>query len=313
MPLPSDERILELSRKFIQQFDEMFGVHPGFRPAHAKGVLLSGIFTPAPEAASLTKAFHIQNPSTPVSVRFSNSTGLPLLPDNDPKADPRGCAVRFHLAEHVHTDIVAHAANGFPVRTGEEFLEFLKAAVASESATTSPKPIEVFLGSHPSALRFIQLPKPAPVSFATEEFFGVTAMRFINASGASQYGRYRIIPEAGVAHLNEADTKSKDENYLFNEITERIVKNPVVMNVQVQLAEPGDIADDATQIWPEDRRLLPFGKITLKEPVNEQIAEQKKIIFDPIPRVEGIEPSGDPLLELRAAVYLISGRRRRQA
>jgi catalase len=42
-------------------------------------------------------------------------------------------------------------------------------------------------------------------------------------------------------------------------------------------------------------------------------AEQKKIIFDPIPRVDGIEPSDDPLLELRAAIYLISGRRRRAA
>ena len=37
------------------------------------------------------------------------------------------------------------------------------------------------------------------------------------------------------------------------------------------------------------------------------------IIFDPIPRVDGIEPSNDPLFELRAAIYLLSGRRRRAA
>jgi len=36
------------------------------------------------------------------------------------------------------------------------------------------------------------------------------------------------------------------------------------------------------------------------------------IIFDPIPRVDGIDASDDPLLELRA-VYLLSGRRRRAA
>jgi catalase len=41
--------------------------------------------------------------------------------------------------------------------------------------------------------------------------------------------------------------------------------------------------------------------------------EQKYIIMDPIPRVQGIEPSDDPLLELRAALYLISGRQRRAA
>jgi catalase len=59
--------------------------------------------------------------------------------------------------------------------------------------------------------------------------------------------------------------------------------------------------------------LKPFGKITLTEVIAEQEAEQRKIIFDPIPRLEGIEPSDDPLLELRAAVYLLSGKRRRAA
>ena len=34
----------------------------------------------------------------------------------------------------------------------------------------------------------------------------------------------------------------------------------------------------------------------------DNAAEQKQIIFDPIPRVDGIEPSADPLLELRAAI-----------
>lgn len=44
-----------------------------------------------------------------------------------------------------------------------------------------------------------------------------------------------------------------------------------------------------------------------------KILSSRRMIFDPIPRVDGIEPSDDPLLELRAAIYLLSGRRRRQA
>jgi catalase len=59
--------------------------------------------------------------------------------------------------------------------------------------------------------------------------------------------------------------------------------------------------------------MVPFGRIVLSGLVADQEAEQKQIIFDPIPRVDGIDPSADPLLELRAAVYLMSGRRRRQA
>jgi catalase len=313
MPLPTDEKLLTLSKDVIQQFDGIFGEHPGFRPAHAKGALFTGTFTPSAQAASLTKAPHATRPSTPVTVRFSNSTGVPVIPDNDPNANPRGLAVRFNLAEHVHTDIVSHSTDGFPTHTGEEFLEFLKALASSDLSNIPASPFGAFLGSHPAALAFVQAPKPAPVSFATETYFGVTAFRFTNAEGKSHYGRYRIVPEAGNAHLDDAAAAAKGPNYLFEEIAERIGKEPVNYKILVQLAEDGDKVDDATIHWPAERTLLEFGTLSLTAPVADSDGEQKHIIFDPIPRVEGIEPSADPLLDLRAAVYLVSGRRRRSA
>ena len=313
MPLPSDERILRLSNDLIAQFDTIFGLHPGFRPAHAKGILLSGRFVPSPQAPALTRAPHVARESTPVIARFSSSTGIPLLPDNDPNANPRGLAVRFHLAEHVHTDIVSHSADGFPARTGEEFLEFLRAVAASGPSTPSPTPIESYLGTHPAALAFVQMPKPSPASFAKEAYFGVTALRFINRDGVANYGRFRVTPSAGVEHLGDAAVKAKGANYLFDELTERLAREAVRFEIYVQVAEDGDIVDDSTVHWPESRRLVPFGTIALTEIVPDGEAQQRNIIFDPIPRVDGIEASADPLLELRAAVYLLSGRRRRQA
>ncbi|HVJ82917.1 MAG TPA: catalase, partial [Planctomycetia bacterium] len=122
----------ELAQQLLEALDALAGLHPGFRAAHAKGMMCAGVFTPAPQAAGLTKAPHASRPSTPTTVRFSNSTGLPDVPDNDPgKSGPRGMAIRFHLGEHEHTDVVAHSTDGFPVRTGEEFLEFLLAAAAA--------------------------------------------------------------------------------------------------------------------------------------------------------------------------------------
>jgi len=58
---------------------------------------------------------------------------------------------------------------------------------------------------------------------------------------------------------------------------------------------------------------LELGTIELTQLVVDNPTEQKHIIFDPIPRIEGVEPTADPLFELRAAIYLISGRRRRAA
>jgi catalase len=247
-------------------------------------------------------------------VRFSNSTGIPVIPDNDPNADPRGIAIRFNLAEHVHTDIVAHSTDGFPARTGQEFLELLRViAASSDQSLPHPWPVEVFLGSHPAALAFVQAPKPAPSSFARESYFGVTAMKFTNKDGAARYGRYRIIPAGGNDHLTPDAAAAKGSNYLFEEITDRILRGLVKFRIAVQVADPGDTVDDATVHWPEDRRVVDLGDIQLTALVPDNATEQQRIIFDPIPRLDGIEPSDDPLLELRAAVYLISGRRRRAA
>jgi catalase len=234
MPLPNDEKLLALANDLVEQLKKIFGEHAGFRPAHAKGAMFTGSFTPAAGATSLTKAPHVSRPSTPVTVRFSNSTGLPLLPDNDPNADPRGLAIRFHLAEHVHTDIICHATDGFPTRTGGEFLEFLRAVAASNPAKLSGSPLEAFLGSHPAALAFVQTPKPPPVSFATETFHGVTAMRFTSSGGVSHFGRYRIVPEAGNAYLDDAMSRAKGASYLFDEIAERVTKGGVAFKLLVQ-------------------------------------------------------------------------------
>jgi catalase len=313
MPLPTDEKLIALSNEILQKFEVLFGAHPGFRPAHAKGILLQGTFTPTAEAATLSRAPHFNRPSTPATVRFSNSTGIPVIPDNDPNADPRGCGIRFHLAERVHTDIVAHSVNSFPARTGQDFMEFLTAITLTDLTHIPGSPLEKYLGSHPAALEFVQIPKPPPSSFARETYFGLTAMRFLNKDGVGRYGRFRILPVAGVDHLDAAAVAAKAPNYLFEEIEHRIANEPVKLQVVAQMAEDGDSVNDVTSHWPESRKLLELGQISLTEPILDQAHEQKQIIFDPIPRVDGIDPSDDPLLELRAAIYLLSGRRRRAA
>jgi catalase len=313
MPLPTDPHTLEVSRDLLHALDDLNGVHPGFRAAHSKGILLSGTFTPTAEARTLTRAPHAQRTSTPVWVRFSNSAGFPEVADNDPKsASPRGMAIRFQLAEHVHTDVIGVSTDGFPVRTPEEFVQFLRAAHASGPDAPKPTAIEAFLGTHPKALKFVTTPKPIPTSFARENFFGVNAFKFTNPAGDTRYVRYRTKPVLGTEYVDEKEVASNPPNFLFDDIEDRIAQGPVEFEMFVQLAESGDVVDDATVLWGNDRKEVKFGAIVLTAVVADNAGEQKKIIFDPIPRVEGIEPSGDPLLEARAGVYLMSGRRRRE-
>jgi catalase len=306
---PSETLIKDL----LESFDNLFGLHPGFRPVHAKGIMCSGTFTPSPAAAKLTRAPHAQRPSTRVIVRFSNFTGLPKIPDNDQNAAPRGFAVRFYLAEHVHTDIIGHSHDGFPTRTGEEFLEFARALAASGPDAAKPTQLDAFFAKYPKAKKFFDTPNPVPVSWATESYFAVTAFKFINAENVSQFGRFRIRPELGNKYLSDQEAKQMSENFLSEEMNERLAKGPVKMRIFVQMAGDGDNVSDATVNWPETRTEVDFGTLELTERVNELDPEMVKVIFDPIPRVDGIEPSDDPLIEVRSALYIMSGRRRRAA
>jgi len=315
MPLTQDESLLDLSRRVIEAFDAASGgMHPGFRPAHAKGILLSGSFRPSPDAASLTRAPHFGGAAIPVTVRFSDFAGLPTVPDNDPQgASPRGCAIRFHLAEHVHTDIIGHSVNAFPARTAEEFLEFLTALLATDPAGSHPNAIEQYLAAHPAALAFVQAAKPIPTSFGRESYFSVSAFRFTNAGDVSRYGRYRVLPVAGNEYLDAAGAAAQSPDFLTDEIQARVGRAPVGFRIVVQVAEEGDVLDDATARWPESRTQLVLGELTLTKVAADNVAAQRQIIFDPVPRVDGIAASADPLFEARANIYLMTGRRRRGA
>ena len=234
-----------------------------------------------------------------------------MIPDNDANASPHGIGIRFYLGEHSHTDIVAHTHNGFPTRTGEEFLEMIRAVAATTPDSPKPTPVEKFMSAHPAALHFVQTPNPIPKSFACETFFAVTAFKFTNVEGVSHFGRFQILPLAKAEFYDDAEGKSQPPNFLVDEIATRVASEPVKFKVVVEIAEAGDNVNDATVSWPADRKQIEFGTITLDKIVPNDDAEAKRIIFDPIPRVDGIDPSDDPLIELRSTIYLISGRKRR--
>ena len=307
MPLSTNEATNETARKVIATMKGAFGTPDGFRPAHARGILLTGTFTPSQKAASLSSAHHFNNDAS-VTARFSNSTGIPVIPDNDDNASPRGMAIRFHLpntpdGKRSHTDIVAHSTKFFPARTGEGFLELL-GAIGNGT-------VGDFLATHPSAAAFVQDPKPHPTSFGTEKYFSVSAFKLIAKDGKETLVRYRILPDAGETYLPDAEAKAKDPAYLHNEIQTRIADGPVSFKLLAQVGQEGDVTDDATIHWPNDREVVELGTIKLDAIVPDNDEEQRKIIFDPIPRVEGVGASDDPLLDLRASIYLQSGKERR--
>ena len=128
---------------FVDALNSAFGKQTTQRAAHAKGVVLLGKFVPSAEAASVSKALHFKH-EVPVTVRFSANTGMPKIADADPRAAPRGLAIRFRLPDGTDTDLVTHSYNGFPAKDPEEFQQFFLAMAGSKPGVPSPTPLEAF-------------------------------------------------------------------------------------------------------------------------------------------------------------------------
>jgi catalase len=286
------------------------GIHTGYRFAHAKGLVLTGKFVPTPGARTLSRAAHLVGPAVPVTVRLSDGTGVPQINDDNPNASPRGMAIRFALPRGGFTDIVANSHNGFFVGTAEDFLAFLKAVAGTTPTSPHPSPIEQFLGSHPRALKVITDSKALPKSFATLDFYGNNAFLFVDSAGAKHAGRYQIIPVAGVAHLDSVAASKVTPNYLFDDLRRRIARGPIAYRLFVQLANAGDPTNDGSIVWPNDRKRVELGTITLAAVVPNNDELQKSLTFNPIYLTDGIQLSDDPFVPLRSAVYALSVRHR---
>ena len=302
-------------QSLVQQiFDTMVqeGATPGYRVAHAKGIVCKGTFLPSKAAATLSKAAHFRGASVPVTVRFSNAAHDPSTPDNSPQAGPRGMAIRFGLPGGRRTDIVALSHNGFVVGTGREFLALQKAIVATDPSKPHPWPIEAFLGGRPLAAKFAKEVQVIPASYGTQGFFSNDAFIFVNKKGVKQAGRYQILPAAGQHDLSDAEAKTKSANFLAEELKTRLKTGPVKFRLVVQLPNPGDPTNDGSLVWPDDRKTIDVGTISITSVVADSDAAQKALAVAPTNLTDGIELSDDPLPALRTSVYALSVARRRQ-
>ena len=304
-PTPADSE--SLAQQIADQFVLLAGgIHPGFRYNHAKGIVLTGTFTPTGEGASISRAAHFRGSAVPVIVRLSDASGIPNIPDTHPAAQPHGMAIRFTLPDKSSTDIVAVSHNGFIVGTGEDFLAFLKAVAATKPDSPHPSPVEAFLGTHPRAMQFVIDNAKLPTSFATLSYFSNNAVTFVDAKGKNRAVRYQIIPVAGVQTIESAAVATAGPDYLFTDLPQRLTRGPVQYTLYAQIASPGDPTNDGSIVWPADRQRVRLGTISLTAIAPNNAELQRSLAFSPVNLIDGIELSDDPLPLLRAAVYALS-------
>jgi catalase len=296
-----------LTTQIVDTFYKIYGTHPGFRVNHAKGVVAEGSFVATPAASALSRAALFDGSRIPVTVRFSNDGGFPSVPDGAP-SNPKGMAIKFHMPGGAEVDMVILGTKFFPVATGEEFRDLLVAISQSPADAPKPTKLDQFTASHP---RF-----PAafatgttPDSFADQEYRGMDAFVFVDKAGHRQAVRYIMAPEKSV-HLTAEKAARKPPNFLVDDLPQRIAKKPVAFHLKVQLAAVGDQTKDPSQPWPDNRKVVDLGVLTLDTPVADSLEAQKKLLFLPNRLTDGIELSDDRLPVIRSEVYALSFARR---
>ena len=293
--------------QIVETMRALAGPHPGFRPVHAKGIVCSGTFRGAPQARDVSRAAHLQGQPVPTVIRFANASGNPEV--HDGLANVRSLAVKFQLPDDKNADILANSVEGFPARTPEEFLAFLRAQLP-DPVTGQPTPDAVprFLGNHPAARAFIErlMQKPVPASYGQASYHAEHAFRFTAADGTSRFGRYHWEPEAGEAYLSPDDASARNANFLREELESRLRTAPVVFRLMLQLAAEGDPTDDVTALWPADRTMVELGRLEVTGISPTSATDERRLVFDPTNLTDGIDLSADPIPPARSSAYSIS-------
>jgi catalase len=300
---PRAAKAKETPLSMVNALHTAFGDHHA-RAVHTKGVILEGTFVPAPDAKTIVKEPIFAGGELPVIARFSLFAGVPNLPDNDDGASPAGFALKIKAPDGDDFDIEANQHKDFIVSTFDEFAVFLRALGSTKPNTPHPNPVEQFLASHPHAKEFLGS-RTYPISYAQATYWGVNSVKFTNSAGKSAFVRYRLEPTAGERYLTPEERKAQTTNYLQNEIVSRVGKEPVVFTLLVQVADKQDRVEDPSIAWPDSRKTVKLGTITLTERPTDPDTAQKELLFLPGQSHAGVEPA-DPMLVMRNVAYPIS-------
>lgn len=295
----------------VDTLEKNFGVHPGQRRNHTKGVCAEGSFTATREAASLSRSPVFSGKAIPVVARFSVAGGRPNIPDT--ARNPRGMGLQFTLPDGSHHMMAMLHTPVFGVSTPAAFLENLQAATP-DPATGKPDPEKqkAFAAKYPETKAqadFLKANNP-PASYASTPYFSLHAFRFINAANKGQYVRWHFQPQDGTVFLEESALASTPPDFLEARLKDRVGKGSVKWDMFVTLAEPGDTLTNPTIAWPADRKQVRVGTLELKSVKSQAEGNCSQINFDPMVVSDGVEASDDPVLKFRSPAYAVSFSRR---
>jgi catalase len=291
----------------VSALESTFGITPGERRNHTKGVCAAGEFVGMPGAAIYSRSALFSGKPVPVIARFSLAGGNPKAPDTAKTA--RGMALEFKLPDGSLQHMTMLNTPVFGAAQPQTFLDLI-VAMKPDPATGKPDPekIKAFKASHPDNLaqaEFLANNNP-PTSYANSSYFGIHAFKFINRDNETTLVRWRFVPQDGEKRLSGDELGSSPPDFLEQVLIERTKQGPVRWDMELTVGIPGDPEDNPTLAWPESRKQVKVGTLTISSAMPQKGAACEKINFDPLVMSDGIAPTNDPILLFRSPAYAVS-------
>lgn len=292
-------------QSFIDLFESVSGLHPGFRRNHAKGVAVAGHFESNGDGAELSEAAVFAAGTSPVVGRFSLSGGNPVGADAPGATRGLGLAIGFPGLHQWRTAMVNLPV--FPVNSPQGFFDQLLAS-KPDPATGKPDPAAMakFTAAHPESVAATNIIKQHPPTpgFADSTFSSLNTFYFVSGSGARTPVRWSFVPRQ--AALPAA---KPGRDVLFDALVRQLKSGPLRWDLHLVVGAPDDPVDP-TLLWPTDRRVVNAGVLVLDSVQTEAPGNARDVNFDPLVLPDGIQPSDDPILSARSAIYAASYRAR---
>lgn len=297
--------------KLVDSLNGVFGKHAMARASHAKGVCVEGSFTPAPDAASVSKVPFLAA-AVPVLGRFSFGGGNPKA--SDKAKSPRGLAVRFDPEGSAPTDFVFLSVPIFFARTPAEVVGFLEARFPGADGKPDPGKVKAFTEAHPWTAKqgAWVAARPLPASYAGLSYHSIHAFTATAADGTATTVKFKFEPVAGELGLTDQEAKAKEEGFFTADLDDRLKAAPVVFNLVAIVGTAADPVDDLTAEWPEaERKKIALGTLAIAARADEAVCNATT--FDPNTLADGLAGfPGDTILPARSGAYAVSLARRSQ-
>jgi catalase len=285
----------------INSFEETFDVHAEQGTNHG-GVCARGEFVGTARASALSRSGLFAPRPVPVIAKYS-VTGA-----NQGSRNAREMALEFHLPDGSVQDMVMLDTPIFATPDPMAFREMIAAAKPDpDTGRPDPARLRHLVAARPDAFAQsnFQTASDPPYSYANSAYYSIHAFRFINAQDRIHFVRWRFIPRDAERRVRPEEVAGVPTNLLDERFGERLASGPVQWDMTVYLGESGDATDNASIAWPEGRKHLKAGTLTITQVLSESAAECRKMNVNPLMVADGIAPTDDPVLLFRSPTYAI--------